>query len=171
VATDFAAGVYMRSSTGWNEQSWLYAYDEGENDEISSVALAGTTALLGAWRDNIGANKEQGSVYAFGLVRDGTAPTTKAYPACVRTGRKAKLAYRVDDPEPTCGRATVTLKIYRRTKLKQAIEVKGTCACNVKKTSTWRCRLPKGSYTLKVYATDVAGNVQSKVGIAKLTVK
>ena len=29
----------------------------------------------------------------------------------------------------------------------------------------------RASYTVKVYATDLAGNVQSKVGAAKLTVK
>jgi hypothetical protein len=171
VATDFAAGVYMRSNTGWHEQSWLYSYDGIESDEITSLALAGETALLGVPRDDIGANKEQGSIYAYGLVRDVKRPTTKAYPASVKKGRKAKLVFRVNDPEPSCGRATVTLKIYRRTKLKQTIEVKGTCLCNFKKTYSWKCRLPKGVYTWKVFATDVAGNAQSKVGGAKLTVK
>ena len=39
------------------------------------------------------------------------------------------------------------------------------------RSQTWRCTLPKGRYTIKVYATDIAGNLQSKVGSARLTVR
>jgi len=98
-------------------------------------------------------------------------PATRAYAASVRRGAKVKLAYRVDDPAPSCGRAKVTLKVYQGSRLKKTIAIKSTVACNLKKTHAWQCTLPKGRYTLKVYATDIAGNKQSKVGSNTLTVK
>jgi len=81
-----------------------------------------------------------------------------------------KLAYKVLDAKPGCGQAAVTLKIYKGNKLKKTLKA-GTHACNLKQTCSWRCTLAKGKYTLRVYATDIAGNVQSKVGSARLTVK
>jgi len=98
-------------------------------------------------------------------------PTTRAYAASVRRGAKVRLAYRVDDPAPSCGRAKVTLKVYQGSRLKKTIAIKSTVACNLKKTHAWQCTLPRGRYTLKVYATDIAGNKQSKVGSNTLTVK
>jgi hypothetical protein len=35
----------------------------------------------------------------------------------------------------------------------------------------YKCKLPKGKYSWKVYATDLAGNVQAKPGVRTLTVK
>jgi hypothetical protein len=102
---------------------------------------------------------------------DGGEPTTRAYAATVRKGRKVKLAYKVADALPGSGQATVTLKIYKGKKLKKTIAVPGPVACNLKTTQSWKCTLPKGRYTLKVYATDLAGNVQRKVGAAKLVVR
>jgi hypothetical protein len=101
---------------------------------------------------------------------DSTKPTTKAYAAKVKKGKKVKLAYKVADAQPGCGQAAVTLKIYKGKKLKKTLKV-GSCACNAKTKYSWRCRLAKGKYTLKVYASDLAGNAQSKVGSARLTVK
>jgi hypothetical protein len=66
--------------------------------------------------------------------------------------------------------ANVILRIYKGRRLKKTIAVPGTCTCNVKQTQSWKCTLRKGRYTLKVYATDLAGNTQSKAGSAKLTV-
>ena len=74
-------------------------------------------------------------------------------------------------PPPGCGRATVTLKIYQGKKLRKTLKVPGTCTSNAKTKYSWRCTLAEGKYTLKVYATDIAGNAQSKVGSAKLTVR
>jgi hypothetical protein len=49
--------------------------------------------------------------------------------------------------------------------------VSGTVACNVKKAQSWKPAVGRGRYTLKVYATALAGNAQSKVRSARLTVK
>jgi photosystem II stability/assembly factor-like uncharacterized protein len=101
---------------------------------------------------------------------DGKKPTTTAYAASGKKGRTVKLAYQVSDAAPGSV-AKVTLKLYLGKQLKKTIPVPGTRACNVKNTYPWRCTLAKGSYTLRVYATDLAGNAQSKVGSARLTVK
>ena len=97
-------------------------------------------------------------------------PAVTTYAVQVKKGKKVKLAFKVGDALPGCGQATVTLKIYKGAKLKKTIKV-GSSACNVKQTCTWRCTLVKGNYTIKGYATDIAGNVQRKVGSARLKVK
>jgi hypothetical protein len=63
-----------------------------------------------------------------------------------------------------------TLKIFKDSRLKKSLKV-GIVACNGKKTYAWRCTLAAARYTIRVYATDIAGNVQSKVGSARLTVR
>jgi hypothetical protein len=52
-----------------------------------------------------------------------------------------------------------------------AVPAAPVCATNAKRTFSWRATLPAGTHTLKVYAADAAGNLQSKVGSAKLTIK
>jgi hypothetical protein len=76
----------------------------------------------------------------------------------------------VSDAKPGCGQAVVTLKIYQGKKLRKTLKA-GTCTSNAKTKYSWRCTLAEGKYTLKVYATDIAGNTQSKIGSAKLTVR
>ena len=101
---------------------------------------------------------------------DSGQPTTRAYAATLKRGKTGKLAYKVSDAVPGCGQAAVTLKVFKGKKLKRTVKVKGTVACNVKKTCRWKCTLTKGRYTIKVYATDLAGNAQGRVGSARLTV-
>jgi FG-GAP repeat len=85
----------------------------------------------------------------------------------VKKGKKATFRFKVSDLTPT---ATVTIKIYKHTKLKKTITV-GSVATNSTQSYKWKCKLAKGSYTWKVYAKDLAGNGQSSVGSKKLTVK
>jgi hypothetical protein len=101
---------------------------------------------------------------------DSRGPATTAYGATVKKGKWVNLGYKAGDPSPGCGRAVVTLKVYKGAKLKKTIGV-GACATNIKMSCHWRCTLAKGTYAVKVYATDIAGNAQVKVGSAKLTVK
>jgi hypothetical protein len=134
----------------------------------ATISAQGATTLLYRSTDAAG-NVEPAKSATVKI--DSAKPTTKAFAATVRRGRTVKLGYQVSDALPGCGRAAVTLKIYRGTKVKTTIKIKTASACNVKQLYKWRCTLAKGSYTLKVYATDLAGNAQSKVGGARLTVK
>jgi len=106
----------------------------------------------------------------FSLQIDSQAPSASAYAAKVKHNKSVALAYQVVDPTPGCGSATVTLKIFKGSKLKKTLPAL-SCATNVTASYKWRCSLPAGSYTIEVFATDAAGNVQAKVGTAKLMVK
>ncbi len=253
-----AASVFTRSGGEWTEQDQLAAADGSAADAAGySVAVSGDTALIGAPYDDVGADVDEGSAYAFlldgvppvttptvlpaanasgwhktpvsvtlagadagsgvatteyrdqgvttwtpyaapftrsdqgettleyrstdkagnietaGAVTfriDSKRPQTKGYATTVRQGKTATLGFKVTDAMPGCAQATVVLKIYKGKTLKRTIRA-GMRPCNVKTARTWRCALPKGRYTIKVYATDIAGNPQSKVGSARLTVR
>jgi hypothetical protein len=106
-----------------------------------TVSAQGTTTVQCYSTDKTGNTEATKSV----TVRiDSAKPTTNAFKASVNRGKKVKLGYLVGDPVPGCDQATVTLTIYRGKELKK---------------------------TLKVCATDMAGNAQSMAGFARLTVK
>jgi hypothetical protein len=66
-----SAYVFVRSGTTWSEQQKLTAGDGTGGDQFGhSVAINGDTLVVGAERDDVGSNVDQGSVYVF--VRSGT---------------------------------------------------------------------------------------------------
>jgi subtilisin family serine protease len=87
--------------------------------------------------------------------------------ATVKKGRKATLRYRVNDVTP---RATVRIRIYKGRRLVKTLRPRSVTT-NRTRAWTWTCRLARGRYTWKVYATDQAGNRQRKPGVRILTVK
>ena len=104
----------------------------------------------------------------FTLRIDAKGPQTLALAKVkVKKGKSASLRFKVNDLTPT---ATVTIKIYKHNKLKKTIAV-GSLPTNSSQSYKWSCKLAKGSYTWKVYATDLAGNVQTKAGSRTLVVK
>ena len=61
-----SAYIFTRSGTVWSQQAKLTASDGAEGDYFGHrVALSSDTALVGAWRDDIGANAYQGSAYFY----------------------------------------------------------------------------------------------------------
>lgn len=85
----------------------------------------------------------------------------------VLRGRTARLRYRVND---ICPQAKVTIRIYKGTKLVRKLSL-GTRTTNKDLTYSYTCSLARGRYTWKVYAADLAGNLQAKPGARHLTVK
>jgi len=72
-----AAYAFARSGSLWTQQAKLIASDGAAGDVFGiSVALSGDTAIVGAYRDTIGANTQQGSAYAF--ARSGSTWTQQA---------------------------------------------------------------------------------------------
>ena len=72
-----SAYVFTRSGTSWSQQAQLTAGDGAAGDCFgNSVALAGDTALVGAYADDVGANVDQGSAYVF--TRSGTSWSQQA---------------------------------------------------------------------------------------------
>lgn len=61
-----AAYVFTRSNTTWTQQAKLTASDAGDGDNLgNAVAVNSDTAVVGAYRDTIGADYGQGSAYVF----------------------------------------------------------------------------------------------------------
>ena len=63
-----AAYLFVRSGTSWSQQAKLTAADGAAVDQFgTSVAINGdgTTVIVGAYLDDIGANIDQGSAYVF----------------------------------------------------------------------------------------------------------
>jgi hypothetical protein len=65
-ADEGAAYVFVQSGTTWTQQAELTASDGAEDDVFgSSVSVSGSTALVGAFNHDVGANVGQGSAYVF----------------------------------------------------------------------------------------------------------
>jgi len=61
-----SAYVFNRQGRGWVEEQKLTASDGAVGDQFGlSVAISGSTIVVGAWLDDIGGNAEQGSAYVF----------------------------------------------------------------------------------------------------------
>jgi hypothetical protein len=61
-----AAYVFKQSGTTWSEEAELTSSDGATGDSFGySVALAGTTAVVGAYGKKIGSNNFQGTTYVF----------------------------------------------------------------------------------------------------------
>jgi FG-GAP repeat len=73
--------VFVKPADGWanaTETAKLTASDGAAFDHLgSSVAVSGDTVVVGDFRDDVGANKDQGSVYVFVKPSDGWANATE----------------------------------------------------------------------------------------------
>jgi uncharacterized repeat protein (TIGR03803 family) len=79
-----AAYVFVQSGKSWSQQQELTASDGAEDDELGrSVAVSGSTILVGAPFHQVGSNGDQGAAYLFAPVNtlasfdytDGAYPT------------------------------------------------------------------------------------------------
>ena len=85
-------------------------------------------------------------------------------------GGRVSLRYRVSDRLPTCGKASVRIRVYRGKKLMKTLKP-GTVKVNARHSCAWRVTLPKGTYSWVVSAKDIAGNIQAACGGRTLTVR
>ena len=80
----------------------------------------------------------------------------------VRRGSVVQLPYRIDDPSPGCGYASVSISFYRIPAVGRASFVTqrrlGIRRTNRSYSYRFTCTLPRGSYLYVVKATDKAGN-------------
>jgi hypothetical protein len=104
--------------------------------------------------------------------RDRTRPRTLARREKVRRGRTVRLSFRVRDARYSCGAARIRI-VVRDARGRRVAVITGGMA----PTNTWtdlpyrRVRLPRGTYRWYVYATDLAGNKQVRVGSNRLIVR
>jgi hypothetical protein len=88
-------------------------------------------------------------------------PSTQAAgTVTVKKGKTASFKYMAsDDFSDSCN---VTIKIYKGSSLKKTIAV-GKVSQGSWHTKTWKDTLAKGSYTWKVYASDLTGHAQRNI--------
>ncbi len=122
------------------------------------------------WAEDAAGNVEPAHATSVGI--DTRRPASKMTArALVRRGAVAKLAYRVADTAPNGGSADVVISIISREgKTVKKATVAGATV-NKSLRFTFRCRLKKGTYKVRISATDAAGNAQAKAGWGGLTVK
>jgi FG-GAP repeat len=158
-ATDDLSGVATTQYRLQGSPTWItyvvpfIVSSEGSSTyECQSIDLAG--------------NAE--AVHAFSVRVDTHGPQTLALAkVTVKKGKSATFRFRVSDLTPT---ASVSIKIFKGTKLKKALTV-GSRATGSALSFKWKATLHKGGYTWKVFAKDLAGNTQSSIGSQKLTIK
>ena len=97
-----------------------------------------------------------------------TAQVTKN--VSVKKGKKATLAFKVSDPAPSCGSATVSIIVKRKARIVKTITI-ANLATNKAGSYTFKVTLKKGSYSWSVTATDIAGNAGNASTAKKLIVK
>ena len=105
------------------------------------------------------------------IMLDTMPPATRAEKAVAKRGKLAALPFTVVDARPGSATATVTVVVKDKAGATVVSLNCGTRTVNTPQMATFRCLLPKGVYRYFVYATDAAGNRQSRVGSANLKVR
>ena len=144
-----------------------YSLDDGPWTQGTSCAVGGDGAhKLSYHAVDTAGNAE--SVHATTVLVDTGRPATQALAKVrVRRGLRATLRFSATDVTPL---ATFALRVYRGKRLVKTLRV-GLRATSTPQKYSWMCRLAKGTYTWKVYATDLAGNGQGKIGSQLLLVR
>jgi len=160
-ATDLQSGVHMTqyaidgAAPSIGTTMTVPAPADGSGDGVQTVS---------AWSTDWCGNVENPPVTATVNI-DTTGPTTSAsVPSPVKTGRdtKVKLGYRANDICPKC---QITLKIrYASTGKSARTYALGFKASGKNLSYTVRPNLAPGKYEYSVYATDQAGNTQTRLG-------
>lgn len=157
-STDAASGV---ASTQWSTDAGVH---------WSSGPLAGTFpegAIPVQFRStDFAGNVEAVKTATISYDLSRPVPTALANKS-VRRLKTVKLPFKITDVTP---QAKVTIKIYKGTRFKKTLNA-GLKATGVNLTFRYKCKLAKGRYTWRVFATDLAGNTQVKPAVRKLTVK
>lgn len=112
------------------------------------------------------------TVGSFVVKLDTRRPTPKArYAATVRRGGYCGLRYEIADPTPGSPTATVKIVIVNARGRQVWATTRGSRRVNKNLICSFRCELARGAYHFWVYATDAAGNVQTRAASNRLTVK
>ena len=96
-AAQGAAYVFASTGGAWSEQAELTAPDGAATDRFgNAVSLSGTTALVGAFTDQVGSNEAQGAAYVFAST--GGAWPEQAELHCPRWRRWRRVRRSVSSP-------------------------------------------------------------------------
>ena len=71
-----SAYVFTRSGAAWTQAQKLSAFDGAAQDQFGwAVALSGSTAVVGAYLDDVEGQQDQGSAYVFTVTTGSATPT------------------------------------------------------------------------------------------------
>jgi hypothetical protein len=99
---------------------------------------------------------------------DAAGPRVTVASATVKRGRTATIVYRVADLTP---RVSVRIVVVNARGARTQALVSGLRSTGVRHTVRFARPLPRGRYRIVVRATDLAGNRQAKLGVARLVVR
>ena len=166
----FAVAVRL-TTPGYN---WPIACEYAEADYSSAARAQPGQSYVSSngqeWGDLTGWDPTANvCLKAYGA-NDTGKPTTSATAASVKRNSTVTLKFRVSDPLPSCGTATVKIQILKGTKVVKTLTV-GSRSTNVASSFAWKATLAKGTYSWRASATDMAGNAATKMTAAKLVIK
>jgi hypothetical protein len=148
-----------------------YSLDGGTTWTIGTsclVSTAGTTTIKYRSVD-VALNMESMKTAVVRI--DKGIPKTTASAVAVKYAAKATFKFRVADPAPSSGKATVKIQIKNKAGKVVKTIAAGSKKTNVALTFAYKITLKRGVYTYRVLATDLAGNVAKKMAVVRLTVK
>ena len=167
--------VQWQASAGATQYSWSLdhsAVGVPETTPKGSLPSASFSGVAdGVWYFHVRAGNDSGwsTAATIRIQVDATGPRTMALgPSSVR--RRAVSTIRFSVADAMSSTAHTTIRVYRGTRLVKTLAA-GSRATGRTQSMRWRCLLARGHYTLRVYATDLAGNPQTLVGHRALTVR
>ena len=185
--TTTASGLQASASSGWIKSSQLVSLaptDAGGSGVAATcytidgvqhtyavpfaVSAAGSHTVI-YWSTDAAGNEE---THHSGHVNIDTGkPTAQVTKnVTVKKGKKVALPFKVSDPAPSCGSATVTITVKLKKQIVKTITI-ANVATNKAGSYTFKVTLKKGSYSWSVTATDIAGNAGTASAAKKLIVK
>jgi photosystem II stability/assembly factor-like uncharacterized protein len=106
---------------------------------------------------------------AGGGLWDMWSPTTKAYSATVRKGKKVTLRFVVSDPPPSSGYADATVVVTRKSGVVVKTIQRDQVLTNKTNTASFVCKLAPGTYRIEVTCVEPTGRRQG--GVVRGTLK
>jgi hypothetical protein len=157
-ATDVQSGVLRTETRLDGAASWTTG---------GSLLVGGQGVHTVRYRsiDNAG-NVEAGRSCTVKI--DAAGPRVTVASATVKRGRTATIVYRVADLTP---RVSVRIVVVNARGARTHALVSGLRSTGVRHTVRFARPLPRGRYRIVVRATDLAGNRQAKLGVARLVVR
>ena len=122
-----AAYVFTESGGTWTQTRELTASDGARYDDFgASVALSGTTALIGAYEANVGGNSGQGAAYFYGESDLGFAVSAPV--AVGPGGQYVSQTIATNNASAASPAVTATVSVPAAASFVSASATQGTCA-------------------------------------------
>jgi hypothetical protein len=167
--------VQSQASADATQYSWSLDHsaagvpDTAPDGSFASASFSGVSD--GVWYFHVRAGSGSGwsATATLRIQVDATGPRTMALgPSSVR--RRAVSTIRFSIADALSSTARTTIRVYRGARLVKTLAASSR-ATGRTQSARWRCLLTRGRYTLRVCATDMAGNPQTLVGHRALTVR